>query len=156
TEYFTELSRSGSREYFRPNAWPNTPDILHAYLQTGGRPAFMTRLVLAATLAASYGIYGPAFELAEREPREPGSEEYLDSEKNELRNWNIGRADSLKDLTARVNRIRRDNPALHQDWRLVFHATDNDQIICYSKSTPDLSNVMLMVVNLDPVYRQSG
>ncbi|HKA44699.1 MAG TPA: alpha-1,4-glucan--maltose-1-phosphate maltosyltransferase [Burkholderiales bacterium] len=156
TEYFTELSRSWSREYFRPNAWPNTPDILHAYLQGGGRPAFMARLTLAATLAANYGIYGPTFELMEHEPREAGSEEYLNSEKYEIRNWNLDRADSLRDFIARVNRIRRANPALHADWRLAFHRTDNDQIICYSKSTPDLSNVILVVVNLDPVYRQSG
>jgi starch synthase (maltosyl-transferring) len=156
TEYFTELALSPSREYFRPNAWPNTPDILHATLQSGGRPAFMARLTLAATLAANYGIYGPAFELMEHEPREPGSEEYLNSEKYEIRNWILERHDSLRDFIARVNRIRRENAALQADWRLAFHATDNDLLICYSKSTPDLSNVILTVVNLDPLYRQSG
>jgi starch synthase (maltosyl-transferring) len=156
TEYFTELALSPPREYFRPNAWPNTPDILHATLQRGGRPAFMARLTLAATLAANYGIYGPAFELMEREPREPGSEEYLNSEKYEIRNWILDSHESLRDFIARVNRIRRENAALQADWRLAFHATDNDQIICYSKSTPDLSNVILTVVNLDPLYRQSA
>jgi starch synthase (maltosyl-transferring) len=156
TEYFTELAQSPAREHFRPNAWPNTPDILHAALQRGGRPAFIARLALAATLAANYGIYGPAFELMEHEPREPGSEEYLNSEKYEIRSWILDRHESLRELVARVNRIRRESPALHADWRLVFHATDNDQLICYSKSTPDLSNVILTVVNLDPVYRQSG
>jgi starch synthase (maltosyl-transferring) len=156
TEYFTELALSPSREYFRPNAWPNTPDILHAALQRGGRPAFIARLTLAATLAANYGIYGPAFELMEHEPREPGSEEYLSSEKYEIRNWVLDRHESLRDTIARVNRIRRENPALQADWRLVFHSIDNDQLICYSKSTPDRSNVILTVVNLDPLYRQSG
>ena len=91
TEYFIELAHGPGREYFRPNCWPNTPDILTEYLQFGGRPAFMTRLVLAATLSASYGIYGPAFELLERTPREPGSEEYLDSEKYEIRHWDLDR-----------------------------------------------------------------
>ncbi len=156
TEYFTELSQSPGREYFRPNAWPNTPDILHEYLQQGGRPAFVTRLVLAATLAANYGIYGPAFELTEHTPREMGSEEYLDSEKYQIRQWDLNRADSLRHIITRVNRIRRDNPALHQDWRLAFYTTDNEQLLCYAKSTPDLSNVILVAVNLDPVHTQMG
>jgi starch synthase (maltosyl-transferring) len=156
TEYFTELARSPSRNYFRPNVWPNTPDILTAYLQQGGRAAFMTRLVLAATLSANYGIYGPAFELLEHEPREAGSEEYLNSEKYEIRNWDLDRRDSLRDFIGRVNRIRRENPALHEDWRLAFHATDNDQIICYSKSTPDHSNVIVVAVNLDPFHAHSA
>ena len=156
TEYFTELTQSASREYFRPNVWPNTPDILTAQLQTGGRPAFMTRLTLAATLSANYGIYGPAFELLEHEPRETGSEEYLHSEKYEIRNWDLDHPDSLQAFIAQVNRIRRENPALHEDWRLVFHAIDNDQLICYSKSTADRSNVILVVVNLDPRFKQSG
>lgn len=156
TEYFTELSQSASREYFRPNVWPNTPDILTAQLQTGGRPAFMTRLTLAATLSANYGIYGPAFELLEHEPRETGSEEYLHSEKYEIRNWDLDHPDSLQAFIAQVNRIRRENPALHEDWRLAFHAVDNDQLICYSKSTADQSNVILVVVNLDPRFKQSG
>ena len=156
TEYFTELAQSPSREYFRPNVWPNTPDILTEYLQTGGRPAFMVRLILAATLSANYGIYGPAFELQEHLPLEPGSEEYLNSEKYEIRNWDLGRADSLAGLIGRVNRIRRDNPALQQDWRLKFYPIDNEQILCYAKSTPDLSNVILVAVNLDPRSTQSG
>lgn len=155
-QYFIELTQTEIREYFRPNLWPNTPDILTEYLQFGGRPAFMARLVLASTLAASYGIYGPAFELGENRPREPGSEEYLDSEKYEIKNWDIDRPDSLKDFVGRVNRIRRENPALHSDWSLRFHEVDNEQLICYSKRTEDLSNVVLMVVNLDPHYTQSG
>lgn len=156
TEYFTELSHSETREYFRPSLWPNTPDILTEYLQFGGRPAFMARLVLAATLGASYGIYGPAFELLEHTPREPGSEEYLDSEKYEIRHWDLDRAESLKHFIARVNRIRRDHGALHYDWGLRFHGIDNDKLIAYSKCTEDLKEIVLVIVNLDPHYAQAG
>jgi starch synthase (maltosyl-transferring) len=156
TEYFTELSQSPSREYFRPNAWPNTPDILTEYLQFGGRPAFMARLALAATLSANYGIYGPAFELLQNTPREPRSEEYLYSEKYEIKSWDWNRLESLKDFISRVNRIRRENPALQCDWRLRFYACDNNELICYGKATEDLANVIVVVVNLDPHHRQSG
>jgi len=156
TEYFTELTQTEVREYFRPNLWPNTPDILTEYLQLGGRPAFMTRLVLAATLGANYGIYGPAFELSENRPREIGSEEYIDSEKYETKHWNIDRPDNLKDLIARVNRIRQQNPALQDDRSLFFHQVDNEQLICYSKCTADHSNILLVVVNLDPHHTHSG
>jgi starch synthase (maltosyl-transferring) len=156
TEYFTELTQTPAREHFRPHLWTNTPDILTEYLQLGGRPAFMARLVLAATLGAGYGIYGPAFELCENRPREAGSEEYLDSEKYEIKHWDLDRPDSLKDFVAAVNRIRRENPALHGDWSLRFHAVDNDQLICYSKRTEDLASVVLVVVNLDPHHTQSG
>jgi starch synthase (maltosyl-transferring) len=156
TQYFTELTQTEVREYFQPNLWPNTPDILTEYLQSGGRSAFMTRLILAATLGASYGIYGPAFELWENRPRELGSEEYRDSEKYEIKIWDVTKSDSLKDLITRVNRIRQENPALHRDWSLRFYEVDNEQLICYSKHTGDLSNVILVVVNLDPHYTQSG
>jgi starch synthase (maltosyl-transferring) len=155
-EYFTELTQGPGRQYFRPNAWPNTPDILPEYLQFGGRPAFMVRLVLAATLAASYGLYGPAFELMEHEPREPGSEEYLDSEKYQIRQWDLRRPDSLRDFVARVNAIRRDNPALQWDWSLRFHPVDNESLLCYSKTSPDEANMVFIVVNLDPHHAQSG
>ena len=156
TQYFTDLTQTEVREYFRPNLWPNTPDILTESLQLGGRPAFMARLVLAATLGASYGIYGPAFELCENRPRELGSEEYLDSEKYEIKHWDMSRPDNLQDLIARVNHLRRQNPALQSDGSLRFHHVDNEQLICYSKSTEDLTNVMLVVVNLDPHHTQSG
>jgi starch synthase (maltosyl-transferring) len=155
-EYFTELSQGPGRDYFRPNVWPNTPDILTEYLQHGGRPAFVARLLLAATLAANYGIYGPAFELSERLPRESGSEEYLDSEKYQIREWDLERPDSLRHLIARVNAIRRSNPALQDDSTLSFVTIDNEQLIAYVKATADLSNALLMVVNLDPHHRQSG
>lgn len=155
-EYLTELCRHESREYFRPNLWPNTPDILHEYLQVSGRPGFMARLVLAATAGANYGIYGPAFELLEATPRERGSEEYLDSEKYQIRDWDLARSDSLREFIARVNRIRRENAALQSDWSLRFHAVDNPQLVAYSKSTPDMENVILTVVSLDPHHPQSG
>ena len=156
TQYFTELTQSEPREYFRPNVWPNTPDILTEYLQSGGRPAFMTRLVLAATLSASYGIYGPAFELCENRAREPGSEEYLDSEKYEIKQWDINREDSLANFIGRVNRIRRENAALHNNSSLRFHEINNDRLICYTKNTEDFSNIILTIVNLDPDHDHSG
>ncbi|HZN23155.1 MAG TPA: alpha-amylase family glycosyl hydrolase, partial [Burkholderiales bacterium] len=155
-EYFNELAHGPGREYFRPNVWPNTPDILTEYLQHGGRSAFVARLLLAATLAANYGIYGPAFELSERVPREPGSEEYMDSEKYQLRTWDLDRPDSLRHLIARVNAIRRENPALQDDSTVSFVTIDNDELIAYVKATADLSNALLMIVNLDPHHRQSG
>jgi starch synthase (maltosyl-transferring) len=155
-QYFTEMTRTSVREFVRLNVWPNTPDILTEYLQYGDRPAFMARLILAATLSANYGIYGPAFELCENRALRHGSEEYLDSEKYQIRGWNIGSPDSLKGLVARVNEIRRENPALQSDWSLRFHTVDNDQLIAYSKATEDLSDIILVIVNLDPHYKQSG
>ncbi|MBI2225472.1 MAG: alpha-1,4-glucan--maltose-1-phosphate maltosyltransferase [Betaproteobacteria bacterium] len=155
-EYFTGLTQGSGREYFRPNLWPNTPDILTEYLQFGGRPAFIVRLVLAATLAASYGIYGPAFELLEAAPREPGSEEYLDSEKYQIRHWNLEAPHGLADLIARVNRARRENPALQSDASLRFFPVDNDSLLCYAKSAAEVENLVVTVVNLDPHHVQSG
>ena len=156
TEYLTELTQTGVRDFFRPNFWTNTPDILHAYLQAGGRAAFMARLVLAATPTSRYGIYGPAYELMESTPREPGSEEYLNSEKYELKHWDIDRPDSLREFITRVNRIRRENPALQHNRNLWFNVTDNEQLLCYSKHTDDLSSLIMVVVNLDPHRTQSG
>ena len=156
TEYFTELSQPWVRDFFRPHLWPNTPDILNEYLQKGGRPAFMARLVLAATLGANYGIYGAAFELMENRPLAAGSEEYLDAEKYEIKHWDISRADSLRDFISRVNFARRDNPALQADRNLLFHTVDNDQLIAYTKASDDLASVVLTVVNLDPHHRQWG
>jgi len=156
TEYFQELAQTDVREFFRPNLWPNTPDILTEYLQYGGRPAFVIRLCLAATLGANYGIYGPAFELFENRPVRSGSEEYLDSEKYQIRAWDIARPDSLKDLIARINRIRKENRALQTGENLRFHTVDNEQIIAFSKMTEDRSSVIVVLVNLDPHYKQSG
>ncbi len=154
--YFTELTQGPGREYFRPHVWPNTPDILPPYLQHAPRAAFIARLVLAATLSANYGLYGPAFELMESVPREPGSEEYRDSEKYERRTWDVARPDGLQPIIARVNAIRRAHPALKTDCHLVFHAIDNDNLIAYSKTSEDGASVILVVVNLDPHHRQSG
>lgn len=156
TEYFTELTQTEVREFFRPNLWPNTPDILHEFLQRGGRPAFIVRLILAATLGASYGIYGPAFELGENVPVRQGSEEYLNSEKYELKRRDLRSPASLRALISKVNAIRKDNPALHRDRNLRFHNVDNPALICYSKATDDLSNVILTVVNLDCFNTQTG
>jgi starch synthase (maltosyl-transferring) len=148
TEYFTELTQTPVREFFRPNLWPNTPDILPEHLQTGGRAAFVARLVMAATLGSNYGIYGPAFETLTHEPREPGSEEYLDSEKYQLKHWNLDAPGNLHETLAAINRARRENPALQSDAGLRFHATDNEQLLCYSKHTEDGSNLVVVVVNL--------
>ena len=155
-EYFTELSKAPVREFFRANLWPNTPDILPKHLQQGGRPAFMARLILAATLGSSYGIYGPAFELLENQPLRAPSEEYLNSEKYEIRDWDLSKPGNLTDLIARVNRIRRENPALHRIDRLEFHYTDNEGIIAYSKTSEDMSNIIVVFVSLDPYNAQSG
>ncbi|MCW5631767.1 MAG: alpha-1,4-glucan--maltose-1-phosphate maltosyltransferase [Rubrivivax sp.] len=155
-DYFTELTRGPGREYFRPNAWPNTPDILPAALQWGGRAVFMSRVALAATLAANYGIYGPAFELQEARALRAGGEEYLDSEKFELRGWNRDDPASLAGFIAALNRARRDNPALQSDAGLRFIEVDNDQLLAYAKATEDRSNVVVCVVNLDPHHVQSG
>lgn len=153
-EYLTELTQTDVKEYFRPNFWPNTPDILSEYLQHGGRPAFMVRLVLAATLSSNYGIYGPAYEFCINEAI-PGKEEYLNSEKYEIKHWDRENKASIKDFIRKVNRIRKDNLAL-QDMRIRFCEISNDNLIVYVRSTEDLSNVMLIVVNLDPLHVQSG
>ena len=155
TEYMTELTRTELRDCFRPNFWPNTPDILPEYLQYGGRPAFMIRLILAATLSSSYGIYGPAFELCVAEAL-PGKEEYLDSEKFECRRWNWDQPGNLKELIARVNRIRRDHPALRRTDNLRFVPVTNDNIICYLKTTDDEADTLLVAVVLDPFQPQTG
>ena len=163
-EYLLELTKTELQEYMRPNFFANTPDILHEYLQTGGRAAFEVRLVVAATLAASYGIYS-GFELCENVPVKHGSEEYLDSEKYQIkpREWN--QADSLRELIARVNHIRRDHAALQQNATLMFHNTDNPYFLWFSKSVPERSERserierserVFVVVNTDPHWTQQG
>jgi starch synthase (maltosyl-transferring) len=163
--YFEEITQPPVSDFFTPNVWPNTPDILHESLQTGGRAAFMQRLILATTLAASYGIYGPAYELGENLPAKPaegktGSEEYLDSEKYQIRRWDRSAAQSIAPLVTRLNQIRRTNPALQSDLSLHFHDVDNPQIIAYSKFAPATestpANVILAVVNLDAHNEQGG
>ncbi|MEW2560028.1 alpha-1,4-glucan--maltose-1-phosphate maltosyltransferase [Streptomyces griseorubiginosus] len=146
TEYLTELSGEAA-SYMRPNFFANTPDILHAFLQHGGRPAFALRAVLAATLSPTWGIYS-GYELAEHTPLREGSEEYLDSEKYQLRARDWDTPDSLAPLITRLNTIRRRHPALQRLRNIRFHHTDNDSVIAYSKRTGD--DTVLVVVNLDP------
>ena len=153
--YLTELTRSEVREYLRPNFWPNTPDILTQYLQVGGRPAFVIRLVLAATLSSSYGIYGPLFELCIGEA-EPGSEEYQHAEKYEIRHWDRAAPGNLKKLIATLNRVRRENPALQSTNNLKFYQTDNDSVIFYGRSCGAPSGTLLVAVNLDPFHARQA
>jgi starch synthase (maltosyl-transferring) len=155
-EYFTELTKTKVREFFRPNLWPNTPDILHEYLQQGSPAAFRVRYALAATLGASCGIYGPAYELCLHRPREPKSEEYIDSEKYEIKHWNLQHQGSISGFIGKVNAIRKANPALQSDWSLRFHETDNHDVLCYSKRSEDGQNIVLTVLNLSPVHVHQG
>jgi len=154
--YFEELTRPPVADFFRPNAWPNTPDILHETLQHGGRAAFQARLILAATLSANYGIYGPAFELQEATPREPGSEEYLDSEKYQVQHWELADERSLAPLIAVVNRIRHRHAALQWNERLDFHPIDDDQLLAYTKRSADNRDCVLTIVSLDFRNPRSG
>ena len=148
TEYLTEITGTAMREYLRPNFFTNTPDILPPLLQTGGPPAFRMRLVLAATLSSSYGIYS-GFELCEN-AAVPGTEDYLNSEKYQIkvRDWHA--PGNIREFIARVNEIRRDNIALHDFQNLHFLETDSDQILCYAKAARDRSNIIIVAVNLDP------
>ncbi|MCA9821570.1 MAG: alpha-1,4-glucan--maltose-1-phosphate maltosyltransferase, partial [Dehalococcoidia bacterium] len=155
-EYLEELSQSEMVEFFRPNFWPNTPDILTEQLHTGSRPTFLTRFLLAATLSPNYGIYGPPFELLEHIPREPGSEEYRDSEKYEIRYWDLDRPESLAPFIGHVNRLRRANPAFSNLHSLRFHPVDNEQLLAYSKRDEESGNTLLIVVNLDAANPQAG
>jgi starch synthase (maltosyl-transferring) len=154
--YLEEITRPPVSEFFRPNFWTNTQDILHADLQTGGQAAFEARFVLASTLSSSYGIYGPAYELGEATPREPGSEEYLDSEKYQQRTWDLSGGAKLRALIGRVNAARREHPALQTNERLSFHPIDNPSLLAYSKNTADRLDVVLAMVNFDYHEAQSG
>ncbi|WP_455387749.1 maltotransferase domain-containing protein [Petrachloros mirabilis] len=154
TEYLVELSRSEMKEYFRPNFFTNTPDILPEILQQGGRPAFKFRLVLAATLSPSYGIYS-GYELCENQAL-PGKEEYLDSEKYEIKVRDWDRPGNLVEYVTTINRIRRENPALHELENLEFYEADNDQVLFYGKSTFDQRNSVLVAVNLSPFQVQEA
>jgi starch synthase (maltosyl-transferring) len=154
-EYLTELTTTEMREYFRPNFFANTPDILHEYLQAGGRPAFEARLVLAATLSPTYGIYS-GFELCENRSVRPGSEEYLNSEKYQIRHWDWDRPGNIVDVVTAVNKVRREHTALRSNESLLFCETDNPQLIAYTKTAPDRSELLLTVVNLDTRYMQHG
>jgi starch synthase (maltosyl-transferring) len=162
--YLEEITQPPVSDFFQPNFWPNTPDILHKSLQDGGRPAFMQRLILATTLTANYGIYGPAYELQENTPAKPAagkteSEEYMDSEKYEIRQRNRNQPGTLVPLITLLNKIRHENKALQSNGSLRFHSVDNPSLMCYSKSAtnPDgTENTILVAINLDPIHEQSG
>jgi starch synthase (maltosyl-transferring) len=159
--YLTEITQPPISEFFRPNLWPNTPDILHKSLQQGGRPVFMQRVVLAATLAANYGIYGPAYDLCENAPANPApgateSEEYLHSEKYEIRQRDRNAPGTLVPFITLLNQIRHANPALQANRSLHFHAVDNSNLLCYSKSANEFESTILVAVNLDPFNKQAG
>jgi starch synthase (maltosyl-transferring) len=154
TEYGTELAQAAGKEYLRPNFFTNTPDILPLHLQQGGRPAFRVRLVLAATLSPAYGIYS-GFELCENRAI-PGTEEYLHSEKYEYKVWDWDRPGHIKDEIARLNRIRRENPALRQLVNLRFYPADDAQVLFYGKSSDDGANRIFVAVNLDPFARHEA
>jgi starch synthase (maltosyl-transferring) len=164
-EYFTEISQPPVSDFFRPNVWPNTPDILHEQLQVADpaarRSVFQQRVILAATLSANYGIYGPAYERMEWQAAVPsagkkGSEEYLDSEKYEVRYRDPAHAETIAPLIAQLNQIRRSNLALRRNEGLHFHRCDESNLMAYSKSTADGKNTILVVVNLDPLAEHSA
>ena len=155
-EYLRELTSPPASDVFRPNFWPSTPDILTEQLQQATRGTYVTRLVLAATLSAAYGIYGPAFELMESTAVKPGSEEYLDSEKYQVRHWDLDAYRSLDEVIRLVNDARHAHPALHRNDTLRFHQVDNDALLAYSKTSADGEDVILVVANLDGTWRQGA
>ncbi len=154
TEYLTELTESPMKEYFRPNFFTSTPDILPEVLQKGGRPAFKFRLVLAATLSTTYGIYN-SYELCENTAI-PDSEEYHNSEKYEIRHWDWDRPGNIREYMTKINRIRQEQPALRSFTNLQFYESNNDQILFYGKMTEDKTNILLMAVNMDPYTVQEA
>ncbi len=155
TEYMNELVHSNSRNYFRPNFWPNTPDILPYHLQHQGQNVFILRLALAATLSSNFGIYGPPYELCENHPIE-GKEEYFNSEKYEVRHYDWKRTNRLTDIITIINKARKEHPALQSTWNIGFCPIENGSLIAYLKATDDLDDIILVVVNLDPHNRQWG
>jgi starch synthase (maltosyl-transferring) len=154
-DYVNELVNGPSRNYFRPNFWPNTPDILPYHLQHQGENSFLIRYALAATLSASYGMYGPAFEFCENIPVE-SKEEYLNSEKYEIRQYDWKKTNRMTDIISMVNRFRKENKALQSTWNTMFLPLENPNIIAYLKATDDFSNIILTAVNLDPYSGQTG
>jgi len=156
TTYCKQLVNTEVREFFRPNFWPNTPDILPEFLQVTNRAGFIQRVALAATLSSNYGMYGPAFELMDNTPTKPGKEEYLNSEKYEIKNWDYNQQNNLQKIIKRLNKIRQENKALQNTHSLKFHDIENEALVCFSKTTEDLSNIILVVVSLDPYHTHSG
>ncbi|MBK0402991.1 alpha-1,4-glucan--maltose-1-phosphate maltosyltransferase [Adhaeribacter sp. BT258] len=155
-EYMEELTKTDLREFYRPNFWPNTPDILPEHLQLGGEPMFITRLVMAATMSSNYGLYGPVYEFGINTPLAPGKEEYLDSEKYEIKHWDWNAQTKIRDVITRLNQIRKENPALQTTWHIHFGKTDNSNLLCYGKLDETGENRLIMVINLDPFSKHNG
>ena len=154
-EYMRELTQTEMRDFYRPNFWPNTPDILPHELQTGGEPAHISRVVMAATLSSNYGMYGPVYEFGINTPVQ-GKEEYWNSEKYEIMHWDWGKLTKIREVITKINKIRQVNPALQTTWNIAFGETDNPQLLCYAKWDDSRKNKMLMVINLDPHNTQAG
>jgi starch synthase (maltosyl-transferring) len=154
-EYVNELTKTNLRYYFRPNFWPNTPDILTQELVTGGENMHIIKLILAATLSSNYGLYGPVYDFAINEPM-PGKEEYNDNEKYEIKYWDWNCYTKIREVMTRINRIRKENPALQETFNIEFAETDNDNIICFMKSDASRENIMIIAINLDPHNTQSA
>ncbi|PKV62864.1 alpha-1,4-glucan--maltose-1-phosphate maltosyltransferase [Pontibacter ramchanderi] len=154
-EYMRELTQTEMRDFYRPNFWPNTPDILPHDLQTGGEPAHIARVVMAATLSSNYGLYGPVYEFGINTPVQ-GKEEYWDSEKYEIYHWDWGKLTKIREVITKINRIRQVNPALQTTWNIAFGDTDNPQLLCYAKWDDSRQNKMLVVVNMDYHNTQAG
>jgi starch synthase (maltosyl-transferring) len=155
-DYFNELAHGTGSAYFRPNIWPNTPDILAKSLQRGGRPAFISRLIMAGGMSTNYGIYGPAFELLHSTPVQSGSEEYRHSEKYEVKHYNLAQENSISPVIKALNRARKTHPALQNMDSLKFHKTENSNIICWSKTDAVTGDIVIGIVNIDPLGTQSG
>lgn len=153
--YITELTKTDSRYYLRPNFWPNTPDILPPHLVSGGENAHIIRLILAATMSSNYGLYGPVYEFGMNDPM-PGKEEYIDNEKYEIKYWNWDQYTRLREIITMVNRIRKENTALQSTWNIELAETTNNQLICYGKVDAATGNAIVVAVNLDPFHTQSG
>ncbi|HNP97355.1 MAG TPA: DUF3416 domain-containing protein, partial [Cyclobacteriaceae bacterium] len=154
-EYMNELVFGPSRNYFRPNFWPNTPDILPYHLQHQSENIFILRLALAATMSSNYGIYGPPYEMCDNDPV-PGKEEYNNSEKYEVKKYDWKRTNRMTDIITILNKARKEHRALQSTWNIHFCAIENPNLIAYIKSTPDLSDIILTVVNLDPHNKHQG
>ncbi|MGE5498395.1 MAG: alpha-1,4-glucan--maltose-1-phosphate maltosyltransferase [Syntrophothermus sp.] len=152
-EYLNELTKREAREFYRPNFWTNTPDILPENLQFGGRAAFITRFILAATLCSNYGIYGPSYEVCNNTGIED-KEEYLNSEKYEIKHWDRDKPGNIKDVIKKVNKIRKENAALQTTFNIEFYDSDNRYLLCYGKISDDKSNIIVVVVNLNFFHKQ--
>ena len=154
-EYITELTKTDMRYYFRPNFWPNTPDILPPHLTHGGENAHIMRLILAATMSSNYGIYGPVYEFGINQPH-GAKEEYIDNEKYEIKHWDWSVTTRIGEIIRRVNHIRKENPALQSTWNVELAESSNEQIICFAKKDKESGNLLIIAVNLDVFNTQGG